>query len=287
MAVLVATGCGGGRSASSDDREVPVTPSTVVSLSPAITTTLVDLGESDRVVGRTPWCRGVDECPVVGTLEGVDAEVLVALEPSVVLHQPAASGSDPVLLELEQRLGFECWGARLDGVDDVLLLLDRIERLGLASGDRLDERRQALLAVGDHDVRSDDPLAVVLHSVDPVGVAGEDTYLGELARAAGMRNAAGPGGWREWSVEMLVSSEPEVVVVFTGSGMEEAVRGRLEAIEWPRPPAIVIVSNPDAFEPSTRMPEVLADLRRRMGDAGIPVDGPLDPRSEGDVNGDP
>ena len=254
---------------------------TVVSLSPAITTTLIDLGQADRLVGRTPWCRGIDDCAVAGTLEGVDAEVLVALQPAVVLHQPPATGSDPVLLDLQRRLGFSLGGGRLDGVDDVLELLEQIEDLGLASSDRIDERRRALTAIGDRATGESDPIAVLLHSVDPVGVAGENTYLGELARAAGLRNAAGPGGWREWSVEMLVTAEPDLVVVFTSDGMEDRVRERLSLIEWHRPPAIAIVSNPDAFEPSTRMPRVLEDLRHHIGQAGIASSG-----AEGEVDGD-
>ena len=127
---------------------------------------------------------------------------------------------------------------------------------------------------------------MLLHSVDPVGVAGENTYLGELGRAAGLRNAAGPGGWREWSVEMLVTAQPDVVVVFTGAGMEDRVRERLAAIDWPRPPAIAIVSNPDAFEPSTRMPHVLEDLRHQLDLAGVPPAGIASSEIEGEVIGD-
>ena len=242
---------------------------TVVSLSPAITTTMIDLGASDRLVGRTPWCRGVDGLPVTGTLEGIDAEILVSLEPSVVLHQPAATGTDPVLLALRDRMGFELAGGRLDGVDDVLRLLDEIERLELAESGRLEERRLAMKNIGAMTVDRDDPLAVVMHSVDPVGVAGENTYLGEIARAGGLRNAAGSGAWSEWSVETLIGADPDVLVVFAAPGSEARVRTQLAAIRWPRPPSVVVISNPDAFEPSTRMPGVLESLRDRLAEVGI------------------
>jgi ABC-type hemin transport system substrate-binding protein len=71
----------------------------IASLSPAMTTIVQDLEAGDRLVGRTPWCRGVAHLPVVGALDGVDAEVLVQLRPAIVVHQPpAAEGSDPVLV---------------------------------------------------------------------------------------------------------------------------------------------------------------------------------------------
>ena len=76
----------------------------IVSLSPAMTTMAIDLGLGNDLVGRTPFCRGLESpVAVVGSLEGVDAEVLVRVEPTVVLVQPGAGGSDPALVELGQR----------------------------------------------------------------------------------------------------------------------------------------------------------------------------------------
>ncbi|MBC01901.1 MAG: hypothetical protein CMJ34_01170 [Phycisphaerae bacterium] len=256
---------------------------TVVSLSPAITTTMVDLGETDRLVGRTPWCRGIDDRPVVGTLEGVDAEILVALQPGVVLHQPPASGTDPVLVGLQERLGFRLGGGRLDGVRDLLVLLDQIEGMELAAPDRIRQRRLSLEAIGACEIPDEAPGAVLLYSVDSVGVAGEDTYLGELGRAAGLRNLAGPGGWREWSIEMLLSAEADVVIAFTTPEMESFAQERLAAIEWLKSPAIAVITNPNAFEPSTRMPEVLAELRRGLEEAGVTSAGADDGSIEGEV----
>ena len=283
LAVLVIGGCGDDRSAEPAD-DLP--PLDVVSLSPAITTTMIDLGQADRLVGRTPWCRGIDDRPVVGTLEGVDAEVLVALRPAVVLHQPPATGTDPVLLELQERLGFTLGGGRLDGVRDVLDLLEQVEGMELAASEKIESRRRALVAIEGSRVPEDAPVAALLYSIDSIGIAGEDTYFGELSRAVGLRNAAGPGGWREWSLEMLVSAGVDVVVVFTQPGMESTVRERFNAIQWPRRPALVVVTSPDAFEPSTRMPRVLEEFQRRVEEAGVLGRVVPSSRDEGEVIGE-
>ena len=189
-----------------------------MSLSPAITTTMVDLGEADRLVGRTPWCRGIDDRPVVGTLEGVDAEILVALQPGVVLHQPPASGTDPVLVGLQERLGFRLGGGRLDGVRDLLVLLDQIEGLELAAPDRIRQRRLALEAIGACEIPEEAPGAVLLYSVDSIGVAGEDTYLGELDRAArGVATSLRERGVQPGDkVALLVPNVPEFTVAYFG-----------------------------------------------------------------------
>lgn len=266
--VLVVLGCGRHTTEESPE-STSAGARTVVSLSPAITTTLIDLGASERLVGRTPWCRGVDGLPVAGTLEGIDAEILVSLAPSVVLHQPAATGTDPVLRDLQERMGFELAGGRLDGGADVLRLLDEIERLELADSERVEERRRAMKSIEAMTVDQDGPIAVVMHSVDPVGVAGQNTYLGEIARAGGLRNAAGSSAWSEWSVETLIGADPDVLVVFAGPGSEARVRTQLDSIRWPRPPSVVVISKADAFEPSTRMPRVLESLREGLVEAGI------------------
>ncbi|MAD78071.1 MAG: hypothetical protein CMJ51_01705 [Planctomycetaceae bacterium] len=265
LAIFAASaGCDRGESAGGSEARAT---GGVVSLSPAITTTLIDLGVGDEVVGRTPWCRGVDDRPVVGTLEGVDAEVLVAIRPAVVLHQPPATGIDPVLLGLRDRLGFQLAGGRLDGVSNLLTLLDEIERLELAEPSRIEERRAGLRDIAARCRRPfgpDSPGVVALHSVDPVGVAGRDTYLGEIIAAAGFRNLAPSGGWRAWSVETLLGAEPDKILVFSGDDDGTETIAWLEALGWSTPPRIVVVPGADAFEPSTRMPRVLEALERAV-----------------------
>ena len=45
----------------------------IVSLSPAISRTLIDFGLQDRIVGRTPHCASIDpSIPVVGDLINID-----------------------------------------------------------------------------------------------------------------------------------------------------------------------------------------------------------------------
>ena len=191
--------------------------------------------------------------------------MLVAIRPAVVLHQPPATGSDPVLLGLRDRLGFELAGGRLDGVADLLSLLDEVARLQLAEPRRIEERRRQLREIATRNrrpIESDAPRVVALHSVDPVGIAGRHTYLGEIVAAAGFRNLATAGGWRTWSVETLLDAEPDLILVFSGDGDGGRIVAWLEALGWSSPPAIVVVPGADAFEPSTRMPLVLEALER-------------------------
>ena len=133
LAVAGVAVLGGGCGASIDEPsgERPDPRPRVVSLSPAMTTSLLDLAPEADLVGRTPWCRGADSAPVVGTLEGVDAELLVQIRPDVLLVQPPASGVDPVILTLRDRLGFHLIARRLDGLADVRATIDDLDMAGL------------------------------------------------------------------------------------------------------------------------------------------------------------
>ncbi|MHC5005021.1 MAG: TroA family protein, partial [Planctomycetota bacterium] len=96
----------------------------IVSLSPAISRALVDLGLGDRVVGRTPFCAALDPAlPVVGDLQHVDFERLVRLAPTHVLVQPASTGVDPRLAGLADRHGWSLQHWTLNDVADVIELV--------------------------------------------------------------------------------------------------------------------------------------------------------------------
>jgi len=238
----------------------------IASLSPAMTTIVQDLGAGDRLVGRTPWCRGVDTLPVVGALDGVDAEVLVGLRPEFVIHQPPAAGPDPVLPALRDRLGFTLIGGRLDGSADVVAAIDGLAAAGIGDPtltvrfrDAMESVRRAAAAVDETS-----PTVLVLFGVDPFAAAGRDTYLDEVVRAAGGRNVTPRSGWIELSVEEVVGLRPEVVLLVS---TDAAASAALDAIPWSARPAVVVLESPDALEPSTRMPAVVDEVRRLLAGA--------------------
>lgn len=283
---LLATGCE--QQVGPTDAATASTPSRIeriVSLSPAMTTMLVDLGRQDLVVGRTPWCRGVDNATVVGTLEGPDAELLLVAKPDLVLVQPPASGLDPSILELQRRVGFELIAQRLDGVDDITEVVQSLADRGVVSasmaqawGDRTDFIRTAVNAAKESS-RADDPSIdlVMLYSVDPFGLVGRGTYLDEVMIAAGGRNLVRRPGWIEAGVEELISLEPPVVVLVLAKPDDGRRLATLRSLPWKTMPRFEVLLSPDAFEPSTRIYQVVANLRALLDDSTQDAASEVDP----------
>jgi iron complex transport system substrate-binding protein len=267
---LLMMGCD--RDAGSADAAVAPAPSgriqRIVSLSPAMSTMLVDLGGDELVVGRTPWCRGIDGATVVGTLEGPDAELLLAAKPDLVLVQPPTSGIDPAVLELQRRMGFQVIAHRLDGVEDITGVVRALSDRGVITESVeeawLDRTEFIREAVGPDGASAEDASVVelvMLHSVDPFGLVGRDTYLDEVIRAAGGRNLVRRSGWIEAGVEELVSLEPPVVVLVMAKSDDGRKLATLRSLPWRKTPRFEVLLSADAFEPSTRIPDVVADLR--------------------------
>ena len=273
LAVLVTAGCDGDASPTEAALSEPRSPiARIVSLSPAMTTTVVDLGDPDLLVGRTPWCRGVENATVIGTLEGPDAELLLVAKPDLVLVQPPASGLDPSILELQRRIGFEVIAQRLDGIDDITAVVRALGARGVIGGSserawmqQTEFIRRAVSEAAESTSVDDSKIdLVMLHSVDPFGLVGRETYLDEVMTAAGGRNLVRRPGWIDAGVEELISLEPPVVVLVLASVDDGRRLAMLRSLPWKTTPRFEVLLGPDSFEPSSRISQVVDRLRELL-----------------------
>ncbi|MFK7959619.1 MAG: ABC transporter substrate-binding protein [Phycisphaerales bacterium] len=226
----------------------------LVSVSPAVSRMLVDIGLEPAIVGRSRYCDFLDaELPVVGDLLALDVERLISLQPTHVFRQPAASTDPRPLARLASERG---WAppieVRFDGVDDVRRTLGVLARRIGGPDDRraaiaararvLDARLAALVepaagnavagagagaganananpnanASGATAGVAAAPLEVLaLYAVQPPGVFGRGTFIDQMLLGAGAVNAAAADGWLAWSVEDLVTRNPPVIILVT------------------------------------------------------------------------
>ena len=260
--LLVVAGCGGDREPAS----VSKTGLRIASLSPAMTTMVIDLGLEDALVGRTPFCRGLDRpIPVVGSLEEIDPEIILQVQPTLLLVQVSAAGLDPGLQSLAERRGFRIVQHHLDRIEDIeSAVIEIADASGRAEAvERAESWRTELREMKEGaSSAAANRRVLLLYGVDPFGAAGTDTYLDQILQTAGGENALARPGWREMSVEEVLATAPEVILVFGG---EPDVIGQLP---WDAPPLVHEVNQPDALEPSMRATRVAAEVRRLLeGDA--------------------
>ena len=261
---LAANGCDGA-TAAKDARPGAVR---IASLSPALTATAAELGAGASIIGRTPWCTGVDpSVPVVGSLTDCDLERLVSLRPGLVLVQAHEPSADLVQVARSRGIDLRCW--HLDTVADVQAMVTdlgrELERRGIAGA-----QAAADAIVAGHLQAVREPIAehgatLLLFSTDPPMAFGSGTYPDGLWRAMSGTNAVDAPGYPQLAAEDIVRLKPARTIVVGRGPVPEWIHRATQG-------AVVTVDAPWLLEPGTRMlregPSTLRDAAAAAGTAG-------------------
>lgn len=199
----------------------------LVSLSPAITETIVDLGAGDALVGISDYCRHVER-PRVGSAITPNLEAIASLQPTLIISTQVAGSQltdlgrlgstlDLPWLSLEEvvsstrKLG-EAIGHRTQGDALAERLSSELERQAPSEAPRV------LLLIG-----SGDQLGSQLWYIRP------ESLHGKVLEAAGYRNAAPAGreGPPNLSFEGVLKLQPDAVVVLRNEKKDAAVEARI------------------------------------------------------------
>jgi len=223
--VTVFTGCRPEFSpgAYTDDmgREVSIdkAPQRIVSHVPPITEILFALGLGEKVVGVSDYCDYPEEAkskPSVGNYFNPAIENIVALEPDLVL----TDGHSESIKQLDTL------GIKYLVIDpqDIEGIFKDIEILGKVAG--VEDRAKKLVDDMKRDISNvvsrveGAPRVRAFYVVDATDLnnpwtAGPGTFVDSLITMAGGENIAAkaPAPWVQLSIEQVVSSDPEVVIL--------------------------------------------------------------------------
>jgi iron complex transport system substrate-binding protein len=197
----------------------------IISLAPSSTEMVYYLGLEDRLIGDTEYCNyppAANNKTRVGGFSTVDMEKVVSLQPDLALAADIHSKSATPML---QKMGFRVVTfspKTLDRVINDLGLLAKIcgitdKSEGTINGfkNRVDAISSKTLTIKDN--LKPGVLVVIWH--DPMMVAGKGTLVDDLIRlAGGINRAQGVSGYGNLSVETIISSDPDVIIVPTSMG---------------------------------------------------------------------
>ncbi|MBX3354994.1 MAG: ABC transporter substrate-binding protein [Phycisphaeraceae bacterium] len=249
----------------SDQGEPRTAPLRIVSLSPAITTTIEHLGAGDRIVGRSPWCRTSGSAAVTWDGASVDAERLVALAPShILLQRTVAVGPQEEIRRLAAGRPWKVHDWRLDRLDEVRMMIEGVaSELGLADSDRA----MALLERFDRACVRDEAIAamgpaLLLFGADPPMAFGPGSYVDDLWLSLGGENVVTRGAYPELSVEETRRLDPRWVVVIGSEAL--AARVATLPIRALREGRVLVVSDPGLLEPGAGVIDAVESLRHEV-----------------------
>jgi len=209
-------------------------PARIVSHVPSITETLFALDLGDRIVGVSDHCNypaEVADKAKVGGYYTPSIEKIAALDPDLVL-------TDGYAEDIPQ---LDSLGIPYIVIDppDIDGLIRDIELLGEATG----SREKAAEIVSDFENRveavvaavSDAPGTRVFYVFDATDLtkpwtAGPGSFVDALITLAGGENIAGEaqGAWIQFSMEEIVNSDPEVILIDSSHGTATVASADLE-----------------------------------------------------------
>ncbi|MBI3981415.1 MAG: ABC transporter substrate-binding protein, partial [Gemmatimonadetes bacterium] len=253
-------------------------PRRIVSLSPATTELLFDLGAGDRVVGRTRWCEDPPAAlavPSVGDGFAPNVEAILAREPDLVVfyHTPSnaaavarleAMGIATVSLRIDRIADFER-AARLLG--RVLRVEARADSLVAALNAGLDSVSQAAHAADAAHAAA--PVIAVIAWDNPPIVIGSTSFLSEIVTLAGGRNAFDDVEQPSLtvSVETIAARDPDLLLVHTDDSLPAFLaRPEWQVVGAVRQRRLARVHGTEFSHPSFRVVRAVAHLRGLLTD---------------------
>lgn len=161
-------------------------PERIVSLAPSVTETLFALGAGERIVGVTRFCDFPPEATKlqkVGGLTDVDVEVVLSLEPDLVVgvSSKTSSGLEKTLAAADVDILFLPVETFADVEASMHALAARVGQQ--QRGEELAEEIAATNAPNPEG-----PQVLVLFGREPWIAAGPNTFADEMIRRAGGRN---------------------------------------------------------------------------------------------------
>ena len=203
-------------------REVTIEsrPERIVSLAPANTEIVAELGLLKSLVGVTEYDdypAEVSQIPKVGDFVTPNIEAIAAAEPDLVL---ATTGVQTDVVERLEDLGAVVVAVDPQGLES---LYASIEMVGEATG-RSDEATGLTASMRDEigaitqAVSSEASVTVFVEiAQDPLFTAGSGTLIDDLVIVAGGSNVVAEDGYVAYAAEQVVSDDPEVYLATAGS----------------------------------------------------------------------
>ncbi len=248
-----------------------------VSLSPSVTEILYAVGVGPQVAGTCapadypPEAAGL---PKVASWEKVDVEAIIALAPKACFT--IRGMQSPEALRAIRRLGVPVYVYPMRNLKDLWACMEDVgRRTGHGSrADAVVEGLQARVRKAAGNLPAGRSPAVVVVGLDPLVAVGRGSFLNDVLRTCGFRNALDEVGeaYPVLSLESVVASRPDVVVFPEGEIPSPAVEGFMKRVNGllSRPAVRVMVPADLLVRPGPRTVDGIERLCRARREEGRP-----------------
>lgn len=248
----------------------------VVSLSPAITVTLRDLGLQDLIVGRDGFDLVLPKSiPVCGDLQGIDYERLLQVHPTHILLQLGAKPVPDRLRDLAATQGWKVANLSLVSLDDIQRTTQELAlTFGAPSGPLLAGMARSWSA---RPGLKDAGRVLLLGATDPPAALGPGSFHQQILERIGGTPAITQGSmFITLDAEDVLKLKPDAIILIlprdpgapaSGPRDPEQLRAALSRLGQLDIPAfkngrVALIDDPLAHTPSTAMTHLADEMAR-------------------------
>lgn len=271
--------------------------------SPAIGVMLRDLGFEDDIVGRHSFDSALSESiPVVGTHIEIDDEMLITLDPGILIFEENSIAIPDRIRELADERGWSIWTYQLRSLDDVAQTMDDLylKLVGFPEDANSDgdpttfdvdpTKRFDIELPSARLARSWAPMGpgaevagrtLLLAGTDPAGSLGPGSFHAQMIERMGITPALEDGGmWQELDLEDLVTLAPDSILIFSPEENTPAIGepqpmgwdeiqeqlGPIASLDLPaiRERRVGVITHPQALLPSSTLAQVADEIRETL-----------------------
>ena len=194
-------------------------PNRIVSLAPAYTEPLIELGLKDRIVGVTPfsnYLKETEDIEKIGFYTQPSLEKIVSLKPDLVLVADYI-GQESLFNALE-RLGIKVVVFRHRGIEGIFEMVEEIGKLCGKEKEAkglLRKMKKTIIEVRRKVEGLERPRVYVEVGYNPLFTAGKGSHIDDLIEIAGGENIAKEidKPYPRISQEFIIEKDPEVIIL--------------------------------------------------------------------------
>jgi iron complex transport system substrate-binding protein len=203
---------------------IPTPPQRIVSLVPSVTEILFKLDLEQRIVAATDYCtypEAARKLPKVGGYADPSLESILIHKPDLIIA--AADINRPALIRRLELLQIPVYVIHPQTVAETLKTIQEIGRITgtKRAGTQLVDSIKKRIERVQREVANHTPLTTIeCVMLQPLTVAGPDTFINDIINIAGGKNAVpkGPSRYPTWNTEALLTVNPQAIIVSTYPG---------------------------------------------------------------------
>ncbi|HNR65480.1 MAG TPA: cobalamin-binding protein [Atribacterota bacterium] len=230
-------------------------PGKIVSTAPSNTEIIFALGLEDKLIGRSDFCNyppDAEKIESIGVMTPLNLEKIISLEPDLILAYGGFGTKDiPKIREL----GFKVLVIEAESITE---MLHSIEFIATACGipekgreltTSLEERINTVISLHSDIPDIEKPKVFTGSGFETIWSPGSGTIFDELVTLAGGKNITeNQQGWVPISSELVIETQPDIIIIPTGSmNPEEVTKMKNDIIKRPGWSGLPAVKNNHIF----------------------------------------